>query len=42
MQALTFSVSIPQWLALAGFKEMIEINLNKERHRAMKTAVTFV
>jgi len=41
MQALTFSVSIPQWLLL-NFKEMIEINLNKERHKAMKTAVTFV
>jgi len=28
--------------ALHDFKEMIEINLNKERHRAMKKAVTFV
>jgi len=54
MQALQFSVSMPQWIALkaAGlvthkyslenFGEMIEANLAKAKHRAVKTVVSFI
>lgn len=70
MQALQFSVSIPQWIALKAlgfasrkpfykgqvsldgmvthtfsldsFDEMIEVNLAKEKHGAVKTAVSFM
>jgi hypothetical protein len=28
--------------ALHDFKKMIEVNLNKERHRAVKTVAAFV
>ncbi len=59
MQALQFSVTVPQWIALKGigkvnldgmvshtfalqdFEQMIEVNLNKEKHNAVKTAVSF-
>jgi hypothetical protein len=54
MHALQFSVSIPQWIALkaAGMvthkyslenlEEMIEVNLAKAKHRAVKTVVSFI
>ncbi len=41
MQALQFSVTVPQWVALQDYAKMIEVNLKKEKHRAVKTVVSF-
>lgn len=41
MQMLQFSVTVPQYIALQDCDKMIEVNLKKEKYKAVKTAVSF-